>query len=84
MLFRPPLMCLNFNPLLLTTPIYLKINSEFIKGSDQHQVTISRLKNFSINHRLSYLISYPYGCIEQTTSAVFPQLYLKDIQALSQ
>jgi uncharacterized protein YfaS (alpha-2-macroglobulin family) len=26
--------------------------------------------------RLEYLIHYPHGCIEQTTSAAFPQLYL--------
>ncbi|MEI9917857.1 MAG: hypothetical protein WDO14_03530 [Bacteroidota bacterium] len=25
---------------------------------------------------MKYLIQYPYGCIEQTTSSVFPQLYL--------
>ncbi|WP_433991494.1 hypothetical protein U8527_01235 [Kordia algicida OT-1] len=29
--------------------------------------------------RMEYLIRYPHGCIEQTTSSVFPQLYLKDI-----
>jgi uncharacterized protein YfaS (alpha-2-macroglobulin family) len=32
---------------------------------------------------LQYLITYPYGCIEQTTSAAFPQLYVGDIIHLS-
>ena len=30
-------------------------------------------------NRLEYLIQYPHGCIEQTTSGAFPQLYLADI-----
>lgn len=34
-----------------------------------------------INH-LDYLINYPYGCIEQTISAAFPQLYFKDLAEL--
>ena len=25
------------------------------------------------------LVRYPYGCLEQTVSSVFPQLYLKDL-----
>ena len=29
--------------------------------------------------RLAYLIRYPHGCVEQTTSSVFPQLFLADI-----
>ena len=29
--------------------------------------------------RLTYLIRYPHGCVEQTTSSVFPQLFLADI-----
>ena len=29
--------------------------------------------------RLQYLIRYPHGCLEQTTSSVFPQLFLADI-----
>ena len=29
--------------------------------------------------RMEYLIRYPHGCVEQTTSSVFPQLFLADI-----
>jgi len=31
---------------------------------------------------LDYLVRYPYGCLEQTVSAAFPQLYLTDIVKL--
>ena len=33
---------------------------------------------------LDYLLRYPYGCLEQTTSTVFPLLYLEDLIAYSQ
>jgi uncharacterized protein YfaS (alpha-2-macroglobulin family) len=29
-----------------------------------------------LEKRLQYLVQYPHGCVEQTTSSVFPQLYL--------
>ena len=31
---------------------------------------------------LEHLIGYPHGCIEQTTSKAFPQIYLRDIAVL--
>ena len=34
--------------------------------------------------RLRYLMQYPYGCIEQTTSSVFPQLYLDQVKTLTE
>lgn len=33
----------------------------------------------NFNGRMKYLIRYPHGCVEQTTSAAFPQLFLSDI-----
>ncbi|MCA9732045.1 MAG: alpha-2-macroglobulin family protein [Deferribacteres bacterium] len=49
-----------------------------IKGSNRAQLTISRRPQMNISSRLRWLIRYPYGCIEQTTSAAFPQLYLSE------
>jgi hypothetical protein len=37
----------------------------------------------NLQKRLSYLIEYPHGCIEQTTSAVFPQLVLNQLTDLT-
>ncbi|MFP4016147.1 MAG: alpha-2-macroglobulin family protein [Halanaerobiales bacterium] len=47
-----------------------------IAGTAAAQLSISSMKGLNINHRVKWLLRYPYGCIEQTTSAVFPQLYL--------
>ncbi|MXV16247.1 alpha-2-macroglobulin family protein [Hufsiella ginkgonis] len=37
----------------------------------------------NVGKRLDYLIQYPHGCIEQTTSSVFPQLLLDNVTDLS-
>ncbi len=49
------------------------------KGTNRVQLEFSTLPPMDFNGRLQYLIQYPYGCVEQTTSSVFPQLYLKDL-----
>jgi len=49
-----------------------------LKGTNRASVVISRKSKLDIENRLSWLIHYPYGCIEQTVSSVFPQLYLKE------
>jgi uncharacterized protein YfaS (alpha-2-macroglobulin family) len=43
---------------------------------------ISSMPSMNLQKRLNYLIEYPHGCIEQTTSAVFPQLVLNQLTDL--
>ncbi len=43
---------------------------------------ISSVPPMNLQKRLDYLIDYPHGCIEQTTSAVFPQLVLNQLTDL--
>jgi len=57
--------------------ITFDIPNDGIKGSNEARLTIAKMPNLNITQRLDWLMCYPYGCIEQTTSAVFPQLYLK-------
>jgi uncharacterized protein YfaS (alpha-2-macroglobulin family) len=54
-----------------------------IEGTNSALVEISRITPLDLGKRLEYLISYPHGCIEQTTSAVFPQLFLNALVDLS-
>ncbi|MCU0369944.1 MAG: MG2 domain-containing protein [Bacteroidales bacterium] len=53
-------------------------------GTNSGKVTFSGLPDFGLDRHLVYLIRYPYGCLEQTVSSVFPQLYLSDLTDLSQ
>jgi uncharacterized protein YfaS (alpha-2-macroglobulin family) len=50
-----------------------------VAGSNKARIEVSSMPTMDLNRRLQYLIEYPHGCIEQTTSSVFPQLYLNDI-----
>ncbi|HOV46073.1 MAG: hypothetical protein KBG82_05470 [Spirochaetes bacterium] len=51
-------------------------------GSNKATITVSSCLPAGVQEKLSWLIHYPYGCIEQTISSVFPQLYLKEIISL--
>jgi uncharacterized protein YfaS (alpha-2-macroglobulin family) len=42
-------------------------------------VIISPLPILQLRARLDYLVHYPYGCVEQTTSTAFPMIYLGDL-----
>lgn len=44
--------------------------------TDRLTLEISRVIPFDWSRRLISLVRYPYGCVEQVTSAAFPQLYL--------
>jgi hypothetical protein len=50
-----------------------------VAGTNSATVEFSTLPPMDFTRRLQYLIQYPHGCLEQTTSAVFPQLFLSDI-----
>ena len=50
-----------------------------VSGTNTATVEFSTLPPMDFSKRLQYLIRYPHGCVEQTTSGVFPQLYLSDI-----
>lgn len=50
-----------------------------VEGTNSALVEFSTLPPMDFTRRLEYLIRYPHGCVEQTTSSVFPQLFLEDI-----
>jgi uncharacterized protein YfaS (alpha-2-macroglobulin family) len=52
-------------------------------GTNKGTIELSTVPPINLGERLKYLIEYPHGCIEQTTSSVFPQLYLGDIMELN-
>ncbi|MFN7258713.1 MAG: alpha-2-macroglobulin family protein, partial [Cyclobacteriaceae bacterium] len=54
-----------------------------VAGSNFSTLEVSSIPPINLGYRLRYLIEYPHGCIEQTTSAVFPQLYLDVVKELT-
>jgi uncharacterized protein YfaS (alpha-2-macroglobulin family) len=82
----------NPNPFITKTSTFViepgkseNIPYEFfgMKGTNSGQVTFSGIPDFNLDKHLSYLIRYPYGCMEQTVSSVFPQLYLSNLTDIS-
>lgn len=57
-------------------------NTFGVEGSNKARLEVSSFPTIDFNGRLQYLIQYPHGCVEQTTSSVFPQLYLGDVMDL--
>lgn len=55
-----------------------------VSNSNSASIEFSTIPQIDFTKRLSYLIRYPHGCVEQTTSSIFPQLYMMDIFDLSQ
>ena len=53
-----------------------------LAGTNQSILELSSLPNLHLEQRLDGLIHYPHGCLEQTTSAAFPQLYLPKLLQL--
>lgn len=47
-----------------------------IRGTNRAVMEVSTLPPLNLSKHLDYLLGYPYGCVEQTISAAFPQLFL--------
>ena len=52
-------------------------------GTNTATLELSRIPPIDFGKRLNYLIQYPHGCIEQTTSAVFAQLLAGEVVELT-
>ncbi|MFH0867272.1 MAG: MG2 domain-containing protein, partial [Bacteroidota bacterium] len=59
------------------------VNLIGIAGTNKGVIEMSSVPPLNLEKRLDYLIEYPHGCIEQTTSGAFPQLYLSDLLELT-
>jgi uncharacterized protein YfaS (alpha-2-macroglobulin family) len=53
--------------------------SDFIPSTAGYNLMVGNSPAVRLSRQLQYLVTYPYGCTEQTISAAFPQLYFTDI-----
>jgi uncharacterized protein YfaS (alpha-2-macroglobulin family) len=53
-----------------------------LPGTNSATLEVTPLPPLDLERRLEFLIRFPYGCLEQVTSAVFPQLYLPSLVRL--
>ncbi len=55
--------------------INLKAHTSYLVDGSKGYIVISRSPLAQFSKNLSYLLQYPYGCMEQTISTAFPALY---------
>jgi len=59
-----------------------KATSDLYPKGVKSALILSKSPAVEFAKNLDFLVRYPYGCLEQTVSAAFPQLYLADIAKL--
>lgn len=61
------------------TPGDFVFPANLLAESSEFSLTLSPFPAVRFAESLRYLIGYPYGCVEQTTSRVFPLLYFSEL-----
>ncbi|MEM7038333.1 MAG: hypothetical protein AAF570_15215 [Bacteroidota bacterium] len=54
-----------------------------MQGTNKGVLEVSSIPPINLGARLRYLLKYPHGCVEQTTSSVFPQLFVYNLMDMS-
>jgi hypothetical protein len=57
----------------------LKAKTDFMPGTAKSKLLLTTSPAGKYSKNLSELINYPHGCLEQSISAAFPQLYFSDL-----
>lgn len=82
----------NANPKVhTTTEAIIKAGEEWsgsitlpgMIGTNEATLEVSTMPPLNLTSRLGYLLGFPHGCLEQTTSKAFPQLYLGKVMTLT-
>jgi len=68
--------------LLADETLNLKWSQAGIPHTDSAVLEVSSIPDLGIQKRLDYLLRFPHGCLEQTISRAFPQLYLDQLLSL--
>ncbi|MBU0475587.1 MAG: hypothetical protein KKF62_15675 [Bacteroidetes bacterium] len=61
----------------------VNIPSGYLEATQSTALLISKYPSIKLAKHLKYLVGYPFGCLEQTTSKVFPQLYFEELAKLA-
>ncbi len=62
----------------------LQLDAIGMKGSNSGVVEVSGMPDINLYKRMESLISYPHGCLEQSISRAFPQIYLNRFTDLTE
>lgn len=60
-------------------PTTFTLPGDWLEGTDKYVIRTSSLAAVAFARNIQYLLAYPYGCLEQTTSRLFPLLYFNGL-----
>jgi len=83
-LANPPVSAVERAEVAPGASVTLPLRDLGLPGTLSGAVELSTAPRLHLREHLSYLIGYPHGCLEQTTSKAFPQLYLPLLIDLSE
>ncbi len=69
----------GFGSLTEDDEVSFDLPDEWLEGTTQTVLETSSLAAVTYSKNINYLVRYPYGCLEQTTSGLFPLLYFNDL-----
>ena len=69
----------NAGSVTSSTPTTLAWPKNFIPGSEELSLEISNNPLDRYRNSIDYLLKYPHGCLEQTTSKLLPLIYFSDL-----
>lgn len=81
----PELRYVSYNRLKAEEPVdnlIKNVNPALLEGEGELSLGISNSRLYEARDALDYLLHYPYGCVEQTTSATMPWLALGKYEPL--
>jgi uncharacterized protein YfaS (alpha-2-macroglobulin family) len=66
------------------TPVEFTFPGDWVPGTTDLSLTVAAFPAIRFTRGLQYLLQYPHGCVEQTTSRLFPLLYFDDVAKLAE
>lgn len=54
------------------------LNPQLLEGTGTLKVSIANSRLLELSDAVKYLLDYPYGCVEQTTSRLIPWIYARE------
>ncbi|MEE9554783.1 MAG: MG2 domain-containing protein [candidate division Zixibacteria bacterium] len=61
------------------SPAVIVMPKKWIEGTAEYRLRLSSMPAVRFTRSIQYLLRYPHGCVEQTTSRLIPLLYFDDL-----
>lgn len=76
---RPPQTFSGSGRIGSDSTVEFTIPTNLVEGTDSYVIQTSSLAEMQFSGQLKFLLRYPYGCLEQTVSRLFPMLYFGEL-----